>query len=295
MTSQLFALEHTIHQRVIEIFMWCSNCQQDVPGVAATDDKGKICCARCSTTLSAGNYERKSDEFQNVAKISNANQENAPNVTEQVLEAKPPVDLHDWEFEEDLLAVQRLVRSLRSAGVMTNESEEVNQRVDTAQPVSAPHTRVAAETPPDREKRPGSKRERKKAKIGFFAWTLLSFGLMTFVCGAVLLGWSFVDARAELWRIGMPLTLGGQAILLIGLLLQLENVWQSNRETTNTLDELDEQLHELKHATTLLTTTRGGHAQSFYAHMAEGASPQLLLTDLKGQLDVLAVKLANDR
>ena len=295
MTSQLFALEQTIQQRVIEISMWCSNCQQDVPGVAAADDRGKICCARCSTTLSAGNSERKHEALQNAAEISNGTQEKAANTIEQMLEVKPPVDLHDWEFEEDLLAVQRLVRSLRSAGVMTNESDQTNQRVDTAQSISAPHTSVAAESSLDRVKRPNKKREHKKPKMGFFAWTLLSLGLMTFVCGAVLLGWSFVDGRAELWRMGMPLTLGGQALLLIGLLLQLESIWQSNRETTNTLDEIDEQLHELKHATTLLTTARGGHAQSFYAHMAEGASPQLLLTDLKGQLDVLAVKLANDR
>ncbi len=118
---------------------------------------------------------------------------------------------------------------------------------------------------------------------------------MTFVCGAVLLGWSFVEARSELWNLGMPLTLFGQAALLIGLILQLDGLWQSNRETASTLDELDDEVHNLRHATTLLTSTHSTSAQSFYVHMADGASPQLLLADLKGQLDLLAMKLANER
>ena len=42
---------------------------------------------------------------------------------------------------------------------------------------------------------------------------------------------------------------------------------------------------------TLLGTSHGSPAGSFYAHMARGASPQLLLADLKSQLDLLAVKL----
>jgi len=294
MTDQLFALGQITRKGETDFQMWCSNCQQDVPGVAAADDEGRICCARCSSTLSSKASESKAETAQ---VDSNVQQMKTLATSDSVVDVRPPVDLHDWEFEEDLLAVQRLVRSLRSAGVMTADSEETNQRVDSAQSLSAPHTNVMAELPLDKENRSGKKQKqkRKKAKMGFFAWTLLSFGLMTFVCGAVLLGWSFVEGRSELWRVGMPLTLGGQAFLLIGLLLQLESIWQSNRDTTNTLDELDEQLHELKHATTLLSTARSGHGQSFYAHMAEGASPQLLLSDLKGQLDMLAVRMANDR
>jgi hypothetical protein len=51
----------------------------------------------------------------------------------------------------------------------------------------------------------------------------------------------------------------------------------------------------VRHATTLLTTTKNASAQSFYAHMAEGASPQLLLADLKGQLDLLAQQMASQK
>lgn len=114
---------------------------------------------------------------------------------------------------------------------------------------------------------------------------------MTFVCGAVLLGWYFHDGQEHLWRLGLPLTLGGQVALLFGLIVQLDTLWQNNRGTSVTLDQLDQQIDDLRQTTTAMSNTSGS-AKSFYLHMAEGAGPEVLLADLKGQLDVLAVKMA---
>ena len=74
--------------------------------------------------------------------------------------------------------------------------------------------------------------------------------------------------------------------------MQLEGLWRSSRQTDQTLNQLDGQLSHLRHATTMLSTTHSTPAQSFYAHMAEGASPELLMADLKGQLDLLAQQMA---
>ena len=115
---------------------------------------------------------------------------------------------------------------------------------------------------------------------------------MAFVCGIVLLGWSFAASRQELWAIGTPIALAGQIALLIGLVLQLDRLWRDGRNAAAKLDTVDEQLHELKTTTTLLGTTHGPSA-TFYAHLADGAGPQLLLNDLKSQLDLLAIKLAD--
>jgi hypothetical protein len=93
----------------------------------------------------------------------------------------------------------------------------------------------------------------------------------------------------------IPSALAGQASLILGLVMQLEGLWRSTRQTDQTLSELDGQLHQLRHATTMLSATHSAPAQSFYVHMAEGASPQLLMADLKGQLDLLAQQLANQR
>jgi len=54
---------------------------------------------------------------------------------------------------------------------------------------------------------------------------------------------------------------------------------------------VDEQLHELKTTTTLLGTGNNSPSGAFYSHLVGGAGPQLLLSDLKGQLDLLALKI----
>ncbi|MBM3999461.1 MAG: hypothetical protein FJ297_07980 [Planctomycetes bacterium] len=129
-------------------------------------------------------------------------------------------------------------------------------------------------------------------RISWPCWITISFGLMLFVCGGVLVGWSYISARAELMRIGLPLTLSGQVLLVLGLILQLEFHWKHTRRTNAALARLHGDLHRLEHATTLLAATHSMPAQSFYAHLAEGAGPRLLLADLKGQLDLLAARLA---
>jgi hypothetical protein len=127
------------------------------------------------------------------------------------------------------------------------------------------------------------------------AWTMISLGLSVFACGAVLLGWSLAAGRDELWTVGLPLALLGQAALVVGLVLQLDGLWHSSRKTAQVLTELDDELKNVRQATTLLSSTHSSGAQSFYLHLAEGASPQLLLADLKGQMDLLAQQMARQR
>ncbi len=135
----------------------------------------------------------------------------------------------------------------------------------------------------------------KAPRGNLFAWPALMLGMMAFTCGGVLLGWSFATGRGDLWTYGMPAVLAGQGLLVLGLVLQLEGLWQSNRDTRETLVGLDRELSELRHTTSILSTTHSAPGQSFYAHMAEGASPHLLLADVKGQLDVIAMRLAETR
>ncbi len=126
-------------------------------------------------------------------------------------------------------------------------------------------------------------------------WGLLSFGIAVLMCGAVLMVWSFVGKRTELWTVGTPLALAGQAMILIGLVLQMDVVWQSSRHNLETLEGIDERISDLNRTTSLLTSTHGPTSRTFYHHMAEGASPQMLIADLKGQLDLLTARMANDR
>ena len=127
--------------------------------------------------------------------------------------------------------------------------------------------------------------------MAFLVWSCLGLGVMLLACGGVLLAWSYWAARPELWTIGLPIAIAGQVVLVIGLVLQLDRLWHSNRRQAAKLDTVDEQLHDLKSATALLGASHSSPSVSFYSHFASGASPHVLLTDLKSQLDLLAVKL----
>ncbi len=90
----------------------------------------------------------------------------------------------------------------------------------------------------------------------------------------------------------MPIALAGQVGLLLGLVLQSERIWHNSRYAVGKLDHVDSQLHKLKQTTSMLGVTHGSAAQAFYAHLADEADPHLLLADLKGQIDLLAVTLS---
>jgi hypothetical protein len=120
----------------------------------------------------------------------------------------PTIPDEDWQIEADIRSVHRLLDSLRPV------------RVDAPAAIGAPHVPVIEReqqmtTPP--------------SPTGLVAWTLVSLSAAALACGAVLIGWSVTADRADLWQIGLPLAIGGQAGLLIGLALYLEGLWRTSR------------------------------------------------------------------
>lgn len=203
----------------------------------------------------------------------------------------PSLDLDDWQLEDDLDNIRNLVGSFERSRVDTAHSGTQTMPPAVLWParnglapitLPAPLPNIADESP-------------RPARGSLIAWLTLPIGLMALMCGAVLLGWSWATARQELWQLGLPIAIAGQVLLLAGLILQLERIWQNSRSASRRLERVNEQLTDLKRATTMLSVPHSSAAQSFYAHMAEGASAQLLLADLKGQLDLLAVRMAQQR
>ena len=258
--------------------MWCRNCQQDVPAIGSTDGSAAR-CARCHKSFTGDPVTKTTESAQGASPLTSVRAK--PELKTDWLEKAL---LDDWELEDELNEAQQLVASL-GAGERVNPAI----RFDSAH---VPGENREADPLRQSSKKP---RQSRASHNSFFSWCMLSIGLMAFVFGAVLIGWSIAEDRPDLWRLGLPFTLGGQATLIVGLVFQLDGLWRSNREASETLNELDSQLDDLRHATSMLSTTHSSPAQSFYLHLAEGASPNLLLADLKGQLDLLAARLADKR
>ncbi len=195
----------------------------------------------------------------------------------------------DWELDQQLSHIERVLRRSKARAKASGPGRRA--RVDS------PHDAIPAWHPASRPAPAARDRDGTEGATagGGFVWVVLSLGIMALVCGGVLLGWSVAAGRDDLWARGMPFVAGGQIALLVGLVLQLERLWRAGRRTALKLDQMDHQLHGLKSTTALLGTTHSSPAAAFYSHLAGGANPQLLLTDLKGQLDMLALKIGQEQ
>ncbi len=269
--------------------MWCADCGQDVPGIAEKQEQSRIVCARCGRELTSGVSEIDTDD----SKIDiGAGSEESVAVTSAAASAKWDDDVYDlenWDVDENLRTASDTIRRYKSSGVGGHEVNGRQFRIDTSP--NAPDEKSPQNAESLAASRPISQPSSSQT---WLSWTLICLGMMTFTFGAVLAGWSLIMDRPDLWSLGLPTVLGGQAVLLLGLIFQLEGLWHTHRRTHRVLDDLDERMAELKRTTTLMATACNTPSQSFYTHMADGATPQMLLADLKGQLDLIALKMARD-
>jgi hypothetical protein len=239
----------------------------------ATATVGQLACARCGAALAGKVGPAHIVGFQDLAT-------HGVDLAEETTTVRTaPLTLDEWEFEHDLRALEGLVAAAKAGpGPMSVPALPTVVHATQTPSVAPPITRASA--------RPRTSR---------FAWFVLGVGILSFIAGGTLLALAYVLERDDCWGIGMPVTVAGQVCLLLGLVLQLERVWRVNRYAVDKLGEFDQRLADLNQSTRLLGVTHGSAAQAFYAHMAEGASPHLLLADLKGQLDLLAVRMSQRR
>jgi hypothetical protein len=241
--------------------MWCQDCRQDVPALPSAD-KQAFCCPRCGGEI----------------RVASDPPADAPVAAIQL----PGYD--GWDLDEQLRHIQRLLQTAKG-----NEGGPKPMRLDP--PQAGPPARHPDISDPS-DVRPQAASVSRGSLSGFLTGLALSLGTTSFVCGSVLAGWSLAADRHDLWTLGLPLALGGQIMLVVGLVLQIDRLWHANRKAAAKLDNVDRQLHELKTTATLLGASQGPASTTFYSHFVAGASPQLLLTDLKSQLDLLAMKIA---
>jgi len=196
--------------------MWCSACQQDIPALGSPSSGGELRCGKCGgmlavAELSASTTPISSDiaPTKTVASCENA-------ALEERLRC-PPLPEDDWTLEAELRGVQRLLSSLKSRPAAT-ESMALHLP-EIAIPGWHAH---AAESPAVDDDYEPTGVANDQPRTNGAAWTTLSLSLAVFACGAVLLAWSLLGKREDLWPIGLPLALLGQAGLVLGLVLQID-------------------------------------------------------------------------
>ena len=251
-------------------------------------EEGKLCCARCGGDLdrdsAGGGAVRTPDQAR-----PPAGADAKPGNPAAGVDADSPLHWDDWELDEQL---HHLRRKLGPAEASSPEVRAAYRR-ELAKLDGGHAGPPAWHCTPDRK--PNAAEADHASPVPAVTWAILSLGLMAFVCGAVLMGWSVATGREELWSRGAPFAVVGQVALLVGLILQLERLWRDGRQTAARLEHVGEELHGLKSTTAMLGTTHSSAASAFYCHMAGGANSQLLLSDLKGQLDMLALKIGQER
>lgn len=266
--------------------MWCSNCHQDVPGVANPTSR-RLVCSRCQHPMAKGKPAP-------VAAVC----DDGIDLTGQVAPVKsasPPIRTDDWSARRRVRELDRaLRRPMHIAPANADVKNPGSRRFDPPQNLfdalgPAPPPAITLAEPPITSVKQLQARRSNGGQV--FSWLVVLAGVITLAAGVGLIGWSLYAGDLAHWNLALGLALSGQGELILGLVLVVSRLWRNSRFATSKLQEVHARLGQLQQTADVLTSMRTGGASAFYADLARGASPQMLLGNLKGQLDQLAAQL----
>lgn len=271
--------------------MWCHHCQQDVPAVSGVDAAG-VHCARCQQPLA------KPTMYGSSASDTRS---------------QPGIEVEAWTAAEVLgdsaERLQRIGLALKATRARTipSSAEDGTAKKVIPSPGQIPAEEFIRFDPPIElpKKQPSARYARHRQSTipsvrdaarpsQASAWIAALVGAIALGAGVGLLVWSLFGPRPDLWSWGLATTLGGQGLMIVGLVQLLANLWTGNRAAANKLMTLHYELRRLQRSTDSLTGMRAPSPTAFYADLAKGSSPQVLLSNLKGQLDEVTTKLARE-
>ncbi|MEN1681959.1 MAG: hypothetical protein AAGJ46_20445 [Planctomycetota bacterium] len=251
--------------------MWCRHCQQDTPAVAQ-GSKDVVRCARC---------QQPTGEQAGGVRVDAA--EAAASAPWTVSELLGPAD------EERLQSIERQLRSCRglSAGQSSPKPSWRFDRPEATLPTAEPSPRRNAAAPPSAPR--ATSRSSQLA-----AWLIALAGALMLGGGISLMGWSLFGGRPVLWNWGVGASLAGQGLMIVGLVQLLANLWTAGREATGRLITLHYEIRRLQRTADGLAGLRTATPSAFYADLSRGASPQVLMANLKGQLDAMSARVEGE-
>jgi hypothetical protein len=123
------------------------------------------------------------------------------------------------------------------------------------------------------------------------AWLVVIIGALALTSGVGLIAWSLSTAQMLYWNYAIGLAMAGQGTLILGLVLVISRLWRSSRYSAEKLQDVHVRLGQLQQSSETFAATRTGGAPAFYADLVRGASPHVMLANLKGQVDQLATRV----
>ncbi len=209
----------------------------------------------------------------------------------------PRVD--DWSVRQRLRYLDRELRRPSvavGAGAVPNNFPQGPRRFDPPQ-FSLEELAQAAVvnfTPPtDYAATRAAAQSRRSGGGQIFAWLTVFAGALILAGGIGLVAWSLSTTQMLYWNLAIGLTLGGQGLLIFGLVLAVSRLWRNSRYASGKLQDVHTRLGQLQNTADALAATRSGGAPAFYADLVRGASPQVMLANLKGQIDQLTSRIGN--
>ncbi|MEQ8850088.1 hypothetical protein [Botrimarina sp.] len=244
--------------------MWCRHCQQQTPALGPPSAVGPRCgrCGRTTPTEPAA-----------------ATAATAPSPLDDADEARRAI-YRSLRSAHATLSAGEAARTLRYDLPETPLAEAYHQRrpsPDRRPPRHATASRPSVAPPAPRGQLP--------------AWLSATLGAAALGVGVGVGAWSLLGARPDLWDLALALTLGGQGLMILGLVQLLASLSRAARHATVKLAQVHDELRRLRR---LADESAGRHhasAAGFYADLARDAPPERLLGNLRGQLDRLASRL----
>jgi hypothetical protein len=223
-------------------------------------------------------------------------------LTEQVATAAaaaPPIRPDDWSIRQRTRELNRTLRRPMHLGASAATATPHSPRrfdppqnlFDQTEQVPTPAIATAMPTAVS-----AIQLKTRRSKSGqVFAWLVVAMSTIALAAGVGLIGWSLSTNQMVYWNLALGLALGGQGGLILGLVLVVSRLWRNSRYAVSKLQEVHTRLGQLQHTADALAATRTAGAPTFYADLVRGASPQMLLSNLKGQLEQLALHLGSGR
>ncbi|MEX2317200.1 MAG: hypothetical protein WD669_08610 [Pirellulales bacterium] len=223
--------------------MWCSTCQQDMPGFAHSVS-GRIVCSRCHQPMRAKKPTHATGICDGGIALDTP-------VTAAACAAPPKLD--DWKTRQRARLLSRELRRPTATASQPFEQMPRNpRRFDPPTDLldnSASSPPATAETPVHHSS--GSQ---------LVSWMIVVFGVLTLASGLGAIAWSLAADRGDLWNQALGLTLAGQGMLIFGLVLVVSRLWRSSRYASGKLQVVHRRLGQLQRTAEGLGSNRGGAA-----------------------------------